>query len=453
MRRALQHIRAGTVAYLAVVMLQQSIGFSGTVTGHGRFEKIAGNPGMGYRELYEWDLFLSPSNDSMVGPSRQLGLPPGQPLRGDGYYRIDGVPAGRYSVYVSQPDFFASPKVVSDVEIRSGTTHLNVDLDVDYSTYFKDSGQWTDWQWDWYQTYTAQGTAVRGVAWMMAGWGQYNDKTARVRILEDNGNPNPRNWTQVGHATDGQLSSDTDEWVRWASGDVPMTPGRQYAVNIHIDGGMAVYKRNKDGQSYQGGRAYDQNGNPKNFDLNVTVFADRDQEVTHTSRSPGPGDLDGSFNGTRFGQSFVAGGRALAALDLFAASGQSDMELTWKVRRGGQTGTQVGPTKTTRGAYFDSSTDLIGVSYNDDEIPLTAGETYYIDIFSPYGITPYTQQPWEQYSDGRAYRNGGATGEDLSMTIVQYSIPEPTMIALLGGGLPALLLRCRRRRRQGGSAA
>jgi len=428
MPRTLQRIVAGIVAYLAVVILQQSVGLAGTITGHGRFEKIAGNPSAGYKELYEWDLYLSPSNNSMVGPSRRLGAPPGQQPTGDGYYRIDNVPSGRYSVYVNQPDFFASPQVVTDVQIGSGTTNLNVDLDVDYSTYFKDGNQWTDWQWDWYQTYTAQGTSVRGVSWMMAGWGQYRDKTAQVRILEDNGNPNPKYWTQVGYGTDGSLASDSDEWVRWTSGEVPMTPGKQYAVNIHIDGGMAVYRRNKDGQSYQGGRAYDQNGNPQNFDLNCTVFTDRDEIVSHTSKSSGAGNFDGNFNGNRFGQSFVATGQALAAVDLFAASGQSDIELTWKVRRGGPTGPQVGPTKRTRGSYFASSTDLIGVSYNKDEIPLTPGETYYIDVYNSGGITPYLQQSWERYNDGRAYRNGVATNEDLSMTIVEHLIETAEVI-------------------------
>lgn len=360
---------------------------------------------------------------------------------GDGYYRIDNLPAGRYSVYVNQPDFFASPQVVPDVQIGSTqVTQLNVDLDVDYSTYYRDSGQWTDWgPWDWYQTFTAQGTAVRGVSWVMAGWGEYDGKTAEVRILEDNGNPNVRNWRQVGSGTDGHLASDSDEWVRWTSGEVPMTPGRQYAVDIHIDGGMAIYKRNKDAQSYQGGRAYDQDGNPQNFDLNITVFTDRGEMVTHTSKSSGPGDFDGGHNDTRWGQSFVATGGALAAVDLFAASGQADLELTWTVREDGPGGRQIGPTKTTHGAYFASSTDLVGVSFNPDEVRLVPGETYYIEANGPAGFTPYTQQPWEPYDDGMAFRHGTPTTHDLSMTIVEYSvIPEPTALALLASALLAL---------------
>ena len=163
----------GLAVALAAVMTQQLALAGGSISGQGCFERIAGNPGMGYTYLYEWSLFVSPADDSLVGPSRRLGAPPGQPPRGDGYYRVDSLPAGVYSVYVNRPDFFASPKVVPGVEIVDGqTTQLDVRLDVDYSTYFSDSGQWTDWQWDWYQTFTAMGTSVRGTSWRMAGWDQ-----------------------------------------------------------------------------------------------------------------------------------------------------------------------------------------------------------------------------------------------------------------------------------------
>ena len=452
MRASRLVLSVGT-AILLVAITQQSGWAAGSLSGQGRFERIAGRPDMGHRHLYEWDLFLSPADNSLIGPSRRLGAPPGEPPTGDGYYRIDNLPAGRYSVYVNQPDFFASPKVVPEVWINNGqVTHLDVDLDVDYSTYFRDSDQWTDWHWDWYQTFTAQGTSVRGVSWVMAGWGAYDGKTARVRILEDNGSQDVRNWTPIGTATDGHLASDSDEWVRWNSGEVPMIPGRQYAVNVHIDGGMAIYKRDKDARSYLGGRAYDQDGNPKDFDLNITVFSDRGRMVTHTSKSSGPGNFNGGLHDTRWGQSFVATGSGLAAADLFAASGQADLELTWAVRKNGPNGEQVGPTKTTRGAYFASSTDLVGASFNPDEVRLIPGDTYYIEVTNAMGFTPYTQQPWEQYADGTAFRNGTPTGDDLSMTIVEYSpVPEPSSLILLSMGAVGILAYTWRKRRRPGN--
>ncbi|MBN1855147.1 MAG: carboxypeptidase regulatory-like domain-containing protein [Pirellulales bacterium] len=429
-------------SFLLIALISTETAWSGTVVGQGRFERIAGNPSMGYTSLYEWDLFLSPSDDSMLGPSRRLGAPPGQSPTGDGYYRIDHIPAGDYSIYVNQPDFFASPQVVPDIRVPdTGLVHVNVDLDVDYSTYFRDSGQWTDWQWDRYQTFTATGTAIRGISWVMAGWGLYQDKTARVRVLEDNGNPDVRQWRRIGERTDGNLASDSDEWVRWISGDVPITPGTRYAVNIHIDGGMAIYKRDKDARSYQGGQAYDQNGNPSNFDLCITVFTDHDEQVTHTTLSPGPGAFVGELFDTRWSQSFVAAGSSLAAADLFAASGMSDLELTWRIRRDGPDGPQIGPTKRTQGAYFASTTDLVGVSYNPGEVPLIPGKTYYIEATQLAGFTPFVMQPGERYQDGTAFQNGSPTTYDLSMTIVEYPIPEPpSSILMLTTLLPWVLL-------------
>src|SRR5689334_672889 len=101
-----------------IVVFTTTIAQAGTVTGHGRFLKIAGNPAMGYSELYESDLFLSPPNNSLLGPVRRLGAPPApDPVTYDGFYRIDNMPAGNYSVYVNQPDFFISPKVVPNVNI------------------------------------------------------------------------------------------------------------------------------------------------------------------------------------------------------------------------------------------------------------------------------------------------------------------------------------------------
>jgi hypothetical protein len=410
---------------LALLMPVQYVEASGSITGQGRFEKITGVPSMGYQYLYEWDLFLSPSDNSMVGPFRRLGAPPGQTPTGDGFYQIDNLPAGIYSVYVNQPDFFASPKMVPNVQIVDGQqTVVNVDLDVDYSTYFG-GGQWTDWQWEWFQTFLATGTSVRGVSWMMAGWGLYDGKYADISILEDNGDSDVRNWTLLGTKRENNIASDSDEWVRWPSGQILLTPGKQYAVKIWVQDGCAVYKRDKDSSSYEYGRAYDIGGNSQNFDLKVTVFVDRNnQSVTHTRLNPGPGDFDGGLSDTRWGQTFVATGTSLAAVDLFAASSDSNFDLTWRILEGGPAGTQISPTKTTQGAYFASSTDLVGVSYNPNDVTLVPGQTYCIEVTDTMNFTPFIQESWNSYSDGTAFRNGSATGHDLAMTIMEYAPPQ-----------------------------
>lgn len=413
----------------------QPVGAVGSITGQGRFERIAGNPAMGYHALYEWDLYLSPSGPGYVGPSRRLGAPPGQAPTGDGYYRVDNVPAGLYSVYVNQPDFFASPKVVPNVTIANGATAtVPVNLDVDYSTYFSNSNQWTGWEWDLYQTFLATGTSVRGISWRHAGGGSvYDGKSAVVSVLEDNGNPDVRAWTTVAQKTDSSIRGDTDEWVRFDSGEVPLAPGTRCAIKVHVDGGMAIYKRDKDASSYAHGRAYSGAGDAQNYDLNITVFVDRDGTiVTHTRKSSGPGNFDGSLNDTTWGQSFVATGTSLAAVDLFAA-GASGYAVTWSLHEVGPGGAQVGPAKTVASAYFASSTALAGVSFNPGDVPLVPGSTYYVRAHTPSGITPFTAESWNAYPDGHAFKNGLARPAlDLSMTIVEYGeppMPEPPEIA------------------------
>ncbi len=397
---------------------------AGSLVGQGRFERIAGNPAMGHKHLYEWDLFVSPGGESPVGPSRRLGAPPGRRARGDGYFRIDGLPAGVYSLYVSQPDFFASPKVVPNVTVADGgETRVNVEPDIDYSTYFREKDEWTDWKPCWYQTFTARGTAARGVSFVLAGWGRYKGRRATVTVLRDTRNPDVREWEPVGRARDGTIVSDSDEWVRWPSGKVPLRPGKRYAVKLEADGGLAVYRRKKDDQSYRGGSAHGPDGQACDFDLNVTVFVDRGgQAVTHTRLAPGPGRLVARLHDTRWGQSFVATGDGLAAADLFAASREEDFALHWRVRQGGPSGEQVGPTKITRGAYFAPTTSLVGVSYGPGEVPLTPGKTYVIEATNPKGFTPYFQEPSNAYDDGRAYRRGKGGRADLAMTIVQYGV-------------------------------
>ncbi|MHC4744850.1 MAG: carboxypeptidase-like regulatory domain-containing protein, partial [Planctomycetota bacterium] len=414
-------------SFVVVVLIACSHAYSaGSITGHGRFEKIAGNPAMGYKELYEWDLWLSPSNNSMMGPSRRLGAPPGQPPTGDGYYRIDNVPAGLYSIYVNQPDFFASPKLVPNVEVKNNqTTTVNVDLDVDYSTYFF-PGTWSEWRWDWYQTFKATGTSVRGVQWIMAGTGP----SGRVAILEDKGVGHVKDWPEVGHKNKDSLGANSDQWVRWNSGEIPLVPGQTYAVYIRVQDGCAIYKRDRDGNSYAHGRAYHRDSSsPMPYDLNITVFVDKnDQMVTHTMDASKDWDLPGHLADRRWGQSFVATGGGLAGVDVFINSGNDTdgMNITWKIMAVGRGASQIGPTKTTQRAYFTPHNHLMGVSYNSGEVPLIPGDTYIIELTDEQDFTPYVHRnPQNEYEDGRAYRNGVETNYDLCMTIMQYAYVEP----------------------------
>jgi len=439
---AVARIRRAFRAALACALLTGSLNQAfadGTVTGHGRFERIKGHPSAGYAELYECNLFLSPYSSPPIGPSCRLGAPPGVPPTHDGYY-ITTVPAGTYSILVNQPLFFVRPKVRPNVIVQNNqTTTADVELAIDYSTYFRDNNQWTWPDTYWYQTYTATGTSVTGVVFVVAD----SDSTgAEVAILRDNGNPDVRYWQLVGSRSMSNPGAITDNWVRWRSGEIPTVPGTRYAVRIGVTGGdnkLQPFKRNHDANSYgpSKGRAYNSAGQPQDFDLNYIVFADNDgTRVTMNKRTGGVGNLqDGNFR-DRWGHTFTAGGTGLAGVDVWAAGAEHkwNIDFTWTIRENGPTGRPIGPVKTTQAAYQAFGVGLHGASYNPGEVPLVAGRTYFIEFAalnpppeSP-GFNPYVMD-YDSYGGGMPYRYEGNNvwtampGIDLSMTIVEYTTP------------------------------
>lgn len=443
---------------ILVLAVGETVLASGRIYGSARFEMIKGKPAAGYHGLYEFDLFLSPSGPSPTGPSRRLGTSRytggacDQGV-GGGTYCIDTT-AGTYSILVAQQEFWLGhPKVVPDVVITNGqTTLLNVEINIDYSTYMHHPS--TNWDWTgagntWYQTYTATGSSVTGVSFYLADEPPEPDPDpfpADVSILEDNGSPDVRNWTVLGTRRHSNPGARTDNWVRWRSGEIPTTPGTQYAVRVAgVGRNIQPFKRNHDSLSYEGGQAYDASGNPYSFDLDYLVLANIDGTfVTLNKRTGGLGSLVTGYFDDGWGQTFTAQGRGLASVDVWAAGaeipGQScpdrwDLDFAWKVREGGPTGPQIGPTKTTKALSLASGVGLHGVSYNPDEVPLAPGQTYFIEFLyadgpscAQQGLNPYiTDDP---YGGGRGYQWTGSswiarTGDDVSMAIMEYEVTGP----------------------------
>jgi hypothetical protein len=438
--------------------------WAGGVYGHAaRIPRIKGKDWMGYHEVYESNLFLSPPNNGTVGPSRRLGTwmfdgvqCTDGVITGDGQYCVDGMPGGSYSILVNQPEFFVRPSVLPYIVIpNSGRIVVDVDIPIDYSTYFADD--WPGADKTWYQTFTATGINVTGVSFFLANAAA---PQADVAILEDNGDPDVRNWTLVPSPNgtnplirganpqrELQIGALTDNWVRWRSGELPTVPGRMYAVRITgrktngVEEFFVPFRRMKDGSSYEGGRAYNSQGIAQNFDLNYIVFSDNDGTiVTVSKRTNGVGDLiDGRFD-FGWGQTFIAQGQSLAAADCWAAGANHhwDLEFMWRVREGGPDGDQIGPTKRTLGAFFSHGVGLHGVSYNPEEVPLVEGQTYFIEFIvsnppaDSNGFNPMFTD--DAYDGGNAYRYNGSSWstyafDDIAMTIVEYK-PTGAIIEL-----------------------
>lgn len=458
MRSTISNVRVGIMAGFVLAAMAPAAWAAGNVYGIARYEKIKGRPQLGYIELYETNLFFSPPNNSAIGPSRRLGtyLYNGSTCvnttNGGGCYCISGMAAGSYSMLLNQPLFFIAPKVVTNVSLTDGQWLIvNPELPIEYSTYFRDGGQWTDAATVWYQTFTTSPTCVgvRGISFNVAG---SPSRSVEVALLEDNGLSDVRNWRLITSRIEPAVVQDGDNWVRFRSQDAPVTAGKKYAVRLTaLSPGATIqpYKRNKDGYSYVGGQAYNAQGQPQNYDLNVTVFGDNDGTiVTMNRRTKGLGWLcDNFYWGQRWGQTFIAHGAGLAAADVFAAGANSDWNLTfgWKVREGGPTGAQIGPTKTTQAAFQGAGAGLHGVSFNPGEVPLVPGQTYFVEFyivnppadsngFNPYVMSPQSDSPCgggdnvDSFDEGIAYRDNEARPNvDLSMTIIEYSIP-PKMI-------------------------
>ena len=104
-----------TLVGLLVVLAETASG-AVSITGHARYERIKGKPAMGYVELYESKLGLSPPNSSFVGPSSHLGgsayytgTSCTSGTTWDGMYCFENVPAGLYSLIINEPLFFIAP--------------------------------------------------------------------------------------------------------------------------------------------------------------------------------------------------------------------------------------------------------------------------------------------------------------------------------------------------------
>lgn len=415
----------------AVVLLPATrVVADGTVSGQCRFEQIKGR-NIWYTNLHEWNAFLIPNWSMFANPLS---------------YRVDHGnytftnPAGNYTIYVNQPEFFGRAKVVRNVQIIDGqTVPLYPSLNLDYSCYYK-----SDWPggWDhtWYQTFVATSSSINKIAYVFAG-ADADLSSIEVTLLRDNGG-GITGWTPVA-TKNGRVSRESGEaWVGWRSGELPTVPGQRYAVRLVGQGSQrnfSPYWRTDNGDGYAGGQAYDKNGSPLNKDLNILVFSDNDGTIIPYMKTTG-GLGARTWWEWQWGQTFKATGKALAAVDLWISHGgdpQWNMRTEVKVYSNPPAGDPptpsglVGLVKRGRGAWQAGGTAMIGVGYEPGEVPLVTGNTYYIEI-TPYGGDAIGYEAYrfdrseDAYPHGHAYSNRYPRPDiDLSMTIMEYAVSGP----------------------------
>ena len=411
------------------VLLSASALADGTLEGHARYHKITG-PSYGWNELYEYYINVCPDG-SGTGQRYRAGSPPGQVPIGDGSYAFT-LPAGRYALLSSQPKFAWRGRVVSDIQVVNGQlTYQDAVVANDYSVAFGgNSGEWgsdpwTSWTSTFAQTFVATAASVTRASYKLAG--KDGGAFDIVVSIHSGGPTGP----QVGPTRSRSAGATGDSPVAWRSGEVPTVPGQTYAIKFASGGGQnfSFYRRLDSGDGYSQGTAY-VGGTPITADLYACIGSDSDGTVIPYCKIMGLGNLplksgDGWWSGD-FGQTFRATGSSLAAVEGFGATGNTYPNVTWEIRQGGPTGAVVGPVKTVQAQFQGGGIDHFGVTYNPAEVPLVAGQTYYIRCTSP-GMHFLVFEPGDAYPYGQAYETGGAHPDtDLYMTIYEYADePEP----------------------------
>lgn len=410
---------------------------AGTISGNCWIEKVKGRPG-DYLELYEWNVYISATNNAYPGQQFRVGLPPNP----RGYYSFT-VAGGMSSLFLDQPLFWGRPTVVPDVNVpSSGSINLNVQLPTDYSCAFGDnsggwgSDPWTSWAQTWYQTFVATGTSITGVDFKLAGT---HATRMQITIHRDTGG-NVTTWPQGGVTrTKMNLGSGGDQWIRYRSGEVPTVPGQRYALKLTGTNGTpnneyAIYRRIDNNDGYAQGQAYNSSGVGQNFDLYAIVFSDNDDTVIPYCARVHDGGNSGGWE-WKWSQEIQAVGGGLAGAVIYFSSSTWDVPLNFRVHSGSVTGPQIGPTKTGRGAYQATNAGIAAVSWNPGEVPLTPGVKYYLEVSgtgepNSLGLNPALfSQGDNAYPHGDAFRyETRQPGLDLHMQVVEYADADPPTI-------------------------
>lgn len=376
-----------------------------------------------------------------------------------GWVYMPGV-AGNYTMAFTGPAHFLRPFVLTNVFMKPGEV-----LDRSYTPPF-DYAVFADGSWDevpatdYYQTFVARGTSVTHVGFKLATDGVDGEGPGSQTLLLSivrKGRGKPDTWEQVG-PTFPVLNVDCGgpknyTWAAcWNSGDVPTVPGETYAVHLtaETEGGsfQAFWKADDDKTSdcYRlGGGKTGWQGH----DLWMTVGSDCNGLVIPYNKRVHKEYVEFAGFGAKWAQTYVAQGRGLASVVLYAATlgtqpDQRRQRLAFRVRKGGPDGPQVGITKIAIGnANYtgDASWGTFGTVYAPGEVPLEPGQTYALefetietfDTIGHYvnfkgqenpgvaGFNPYKKAAPDTYEHGTAYQGGtDAVDFDLDLQVIEY---------------------------------
>jgi hypothetical protein len=397
---------------------------------------------------------------SLAGPDRQaIGFRTWE-THPAGWYRLAG-PAGTYSFLFSAPGGFVRPLVVTGQVLAPGD---NVDRDLtpvfDYADFYE--GAWDEKPaTDYFQTFVAKGTSITRVGFKLATDGVDGAGPLGQNMLlsiHKGTDATPDEWPQVGPPAvvlDVDCGGPKNYWwcAGWDSGQVPIDPGKMYAVHLKAEARTASLQTfwreadTKESDCFRVGKAGKTGWQGRR--MCMAVSSDCDGLVVPYNKRVQKQFVEFAGFEKSWSQTYIAQGNGLAGVILYAATSgvqPSIMKQRVKVtvRQSGPGGKIVGTQKIAigNGNYTgDASWGVFGAAFAPDEVSLERGKTYAIEFESienydtlhgfvnikgqvsddKPGFNPYRKVPPDNYEYGTAYRK--CTDKqpfDLDMQIVEY---------------------------------
>ncbi|MDX1964713.1 MAG: hypothetical protein SFX18_16305 [Pirellulales bacterium] len=379
-----------------------------------------------------------------------------------GWYRLTGG-TGRYTLLFGTPGHYARPRIVTNIFLRD-----NEELKWDTQPLFM-YAQFDDRDYDtkrashYWQKFIANGTGMTSVGFKLAHDGVDGVGSGSQTVLVSihrRGNGPPDSWPQIGPAipaveVDCGGPKSYSYSVGWNTGEVVTEPGETYAVQLRAEqpGGTFQTHWANDGNPatdcYREGEQGKTGWQGK--DLWLAVGGDGDGLVIPYNKRVHKqfGELTNCL--PKWSQSYVAQGKSLAAVQLYAAvSGAqpplSRQRVIVRIRESAPDGKIVGVERVAigNGNYTgDASWGVFGTVYSPGEVPLVPGKKYVIEWESlesghtldgfvnikgevsngKPGFNPYRKHPLDQYDQGTAYLDGKDMQYDLDAQIVEYTEP------------------------------
>lgn len=358
-----------------------------------------------------------------------------------GWYRVSAK-AGTYSITYAGPGRFMRPVLLTNQFFAPGEVLVrNITPPADYAV-LTPKGWDSNAATNYYQAFVARSTSITHVGFMLAhdgvdgGGPGWQDLAVSIHR---GGDGTPDTWPQIG-PTVPVLFVDTGGEKQfafgagWNSGQVPLEPGKTYAVHLRSEKPGGRFQCFWHDDVYPQGDCYRVGPEGKGFtghDMWMYIAGDGDGLLVPYNKC-----VLREFNSLtqfapRWSQTYVAQGRGAASVMLYAAVATSQpvlkrQQVIVRFRDGGPDGPVVGTEKIAIGqGTAGADSGVIGVSFAPGEVNLEPGKKYAVEFQSfgeHAGFNPVSKQPRDVYDEGEAYFNSqDKVDYDLDMMIVEYA--------------------------------